>query len=77
VTVLDLIEVDATGQACPMPLLMAKRALNTMQVGQRVQVLATDGGSVRDFRVFAEQTGHLLLESDEAGGIYRYLIEKS
>ena len=75
-TVMDLVEVDATGLACPMPLLKAKRALNTMQAGQRLHVLATDQGSVRDFRVFAEQSGHLLLESDEADGVYRYLIEK-
>ena len=58
-TQLDLVEVDATGLACPMPLLLAKRALNAMQVGQRLRVLATDQGSVRDFRVFAEQSGHL------------------
>jgi tRNA 2-thiouridine synthesizing protein A len=76
-TVMDLIEVDATGLACPMPLLKAKRALNTMQPGQRLRVLATDQGSVRDFRVFAEQSGHLLLQSNEAEGVYSYLIEKS
>ena len=73
----DLIEVDATGLSCPMPLLMAKRALNAMQTGARLRVLATDKGSVRDFAVFAEQTGHLLLESHEVDGIFRYLIEKS
>jgi tRNA 2-thiouridine synthesizing protein A len=75
-TQLDLVEVDATGLACPMPLLKAKRALNSMQVGQRLRVLATDQGSVRDFRVFAEQSGHLLLESAEVDGVYRYLLEK-
>ena len=74
---MDLIEVDATGLACPMPLLQAKRALNSMQPGQRLLVLATDQGSVRDFRVFAEQSGHLLLESTESEGVYSYLIEKS
>jgi len=72
----ELIEVDATGLACPMPLLQAKRALNGMQVGQRLRVLATDRGSVRDFRVFAEQSGHRLLESEESDGVYRYLLEK-
>ena len=75
-TQLDLVEVDAIGLACPMPLLLAKRALNAMQVGQRLRVLATDQGSVRDFRVFAEQSGHLLLDSEEVDGIYRYLLEK-
>lgn len=73
---LDLVEVDAIGLACPMPLLQAKRALNAMQVGQRLRVLATDQGTVRDFRVFAEQSGHLLLDSAETDGVYSYLLEK-
>ncbi len=75
-TELGLIELDAIGLACPMPLLKAKRALNAMQIGQRLRVLATDQGTVRDFRVFAEQSGHLLLDSAEAGGVYTYLFEK-
>jgi len=76
-TELDVIEVDARGLACPMPLLKAKRALNAMRVGQQLRVLATDQGSVRDFRVFAEQSGHFLLDSDETDGVYSYLIEKA
>ena len=75
-TELNVVEVDARGLACPMPLLKAKRALNSMRVGQRLRVLATDQGSVRDFRVFAEQSGHLLLDSDETDGVYSYLMEK-
>lgn len=74
---LDIVEVDAKGLACPMPLLKAKRALNAMAVGQKLRVLATDKGSVRDFRVFAEQSGHLLLASDEACGTYTHLLQKS
>lgn len=72
-----VIEVDATGLDCPMPLLKAKRALNGMQIGQRLRVLATDQGSVRDFRVFAEQSGHRLLDSAELQGVYTYLLEKA
>ena len=71
------VELDARGLDCPMPLLQAKRALNAMRVGQRLQVLATDQGSVRDFRVFAEQSGHVLLASDESEGVYRHLLQKS
>lgn len=71
------VELDTRGLICPMPLLKAKRALNAMTAGQRLQVLSTDQGSVRDFRVFAEQSGHILLASDEAGGVYRHLLQKS
>jgi tRNA 2-thiouridine synthesizing protein A len=73
----EIVQLDATGLECPMPLLKAKRALNTMSSGQQLCVLATDQGSVRDFRVFAEQSGHLLLVSDETDGVYRHLIQKS
>lgn len=69
--------VDARGHRCPMPLLMAKRALNTLQAGDRLQVLATDEGSLRDFDVFARQSGHGLLQAEAVDGEYRLLLEKS
>ncbi|AQA18255.1 response regulator SirA [Halioglobus japonicus] len=72
------IELDAKGLDCPMPLLKAKRALNNMSTGERLRITATDQGSMRDFRVFAEQSGHRLLSSEEsAGGVYIHLIEKA
>ncbi|TGD74119.1 sulfurtransferase TusA family protein [Mangrovimicrobium sediminis] len=70
-------EVDARGLQCPMPLLKAKRALNSLASGDRLQVLATDSGSQRDFQVFAEQSGHNLLSAEvDAEGVYRYLLQK-
>lgn len=72
----ELVELDATGLECPMPLLKAKRALNAMITGQQLRVRATDKGSVRDFHVFAEQSGHLLLASDEVDGVYTHLLQK-
>ncbi len=72
----EVVEIDATGLACPMPLLHAKRALNAMESGQQLRILATDSGSQRDFRVFAEQSGHELLTSDETDGVYSYLLQK-
>ncbi len=74
----DPIELDATGLECPMPLLKAKRALNGMSAGERLRVRATDQGSVRDFRVFAEQSGNRLLASETTEqGVYIHLIEKT
>ena len=70
------LELDTRGLVCPMPLLKAKRALNAMTAGQKLQVLSTDQGSVRDFKVFAEQSGHILLASDETDGVYRHLLQK-
>ena len=70
------LEVDARGLQCPMPLLLAKRALNGMSAGQQLRVIATDRGSVRDFEVFSEQSAHRLISTEERDGIYIHLLEK-
>jgi tRNA 2-thiouridine synthesizing protein A len=68
--------VDARGQRCPMPLLMAKRALNALQSGHNLQVLATDETAIRDFEVFSRQSGHPLLAAERVGDEYHILLEK-
>jgi tRNA 2-thiouridine synthesizing protein A len=69
-------DLDLKGLICPMPLLKAKKALNELQPLQILRVQATDPGSVRDFSVFASQSGHILLSSTEEGGIFTYQIQK-
>jgi tRNA 2-thiouridine synthesizing protein A len=69
-------ELDASGLNCPLPILRAKKALNDMQPGQVLRIIATDPGSVKDFDAFAKQTGNELTESKEEGGKFYYLIKK-
>ncbi len=68
------IVLDVKGMRCPMPLLKAKQALNRMASGEELCVLATDPGSVRDFEVFARQSGHELLEHSVEGDVFRYRL---
>lgn len=72
----EIAEVDARGLSCPLPLLKAKQALNRMAAGERLRVVATDAGSVRDFRVFCEQSGNRLIKASENEGVYTYLLQK-
>lgn len=71
-----IVELDATGLNCPMPLLKAKQALNGMESGCKLRVVATDKGAWRDFSVFAEQSGHLLLDRNESDGQFIFLLQK-
>ena len=70
-------ELDATGLACPMPLLKAKMELNRLAAGAVLKVIATDPGSQRDFRSFARLAGHALLREEENDGVYRYWLRKA
>ncbi|MEH6570463.1 MAG: sulfurtransferase TusA family protein [Halioglobus sp.] len=72
----DYIELDTMGLLCPMPLLKAKRALNAMESGQHLRVLATDQGSVRDFQVFAVHSGNTLISSEEKDGVLIHVLCK-
>ncbi len=69
-------ELDASGLNCPLPILRAKKTLNSMDAGQVLHVIATDPGSIKDFDAFAKQTGNELMESKEEGGKYHFLIKK-
>lgn len=60
-------ELDTRGLNCPLPILKAKKALADMAAGQVLKVLATDPGALRDFQAFCKQTGHELLDAQQAG----------
>ena len=68
-------ELDLKGMSCPLPLLKAKQALNKMESGQVLRVLATDPGSVRDFASFARISGHQLVSSEEMNGVYIHVVQ--
>ncbi|MFU8789533.1 MAG: sulfurtransferase TusA family protein [Methylobacter sp.] len=56
------LEVDASGLNCPLPLLRLKKALMGMGSGDIVKVIATDPAAHLDFGVYADQTGHQIIE---------------
>lgn len=58
-------EVDASGLQCPMPLAKCASALKAMSPGQIVRVVATDEGSVLDFRSWAQQSKNAELLAQE------------
>lgn len=72
-----VVEVDARGLRCPLPLLKAKQALRDLAPGQALRVWATDAGSVRDFDSFARQSGHQLRRDEAPDGAYGYVLIKA
>jgi tRNA 2-thiouridine synthesizing protein A len=69
--------LDAKGLSCPLPILKARKALQTMPAGGTLEILATDPGSVKDFQAFCRMTGNELVESDSGGQAFRFVIRKA
>lgn len=70
-------EYDASGLACPLPIVKTKKALADMTSGQVLKVVSTDPGSVCDMEAFAEQTGNALLESGSESGKFVFFLKKA
>ncbi|MDY6984744.1 MAG: sulfurtransferase TusA family protein [Pseudomonadota bacterium] len=70
------LALDLSGLTCPMPLLKTKQALNRMEAGQVLMVIATDPASERDFQAFSQQSRVPLLETQKADGKFIYWLRK-
>lgn len=70
-------EYDASGLACPLPIVKTKKALADMTSGHVLRVLSTDPGSVCDMAAFAEQTGNALLEQGSENGKFVFYLKKA
>jgi tRNA 2-thiouridine synthesizing protein A len=60
-----------------MPIIRLRQALDRLQDGSVIKVLATDPASVQDMPAFARNTGHELLESAASGDVYEFLFRKT
>ncbi len=70
-------ELDARGLNCPLPILRAKKAINKLEAGQVLKIVATDPGSVKDFEAFCNQTGNELIATSEASDEFTFFIKRS
>ncbi len=57
--------LDASGLACPMPLVKARQELNHLSIGQTLKVICTDRGSINDFQGWAKSANNLELVKQE------------
>jgi TusA-related sulfurtransferase len=63
--------LDVKGESCPMPVVKTKQAIDGLEPGALLEVLATDNGSVSDIAGWAEGTPGVTLEGQserEEGG---------
>ncbi|NLT37994.1 MAG: sulfurtransferase TusA family protein [Methanomassiliicoccus sp.] len=72
-----MVEVlDAKGLMCPMPIVQLAKKFKTMNVGDEIELLATDVGSKADVPAWCQRTGNELVETREENGVYIYRIKK-
>lgn len=74
------MEADATldtfGLLCPMPIIKTAQKMKDLQVGEVLEILATDPGIREDMPAWCRATGNEYLGLEERDGEYRVYVHK-
>ncbi len=69
--------LDCRDLICPLPIIKISTAIRDLEVGQVVEMLATDPGSRADMLAWEKQTGHEILDTKEDDGLFRFYVRKT
>lgn len=68
--------LDVTGLLCPLPVLKARKRLESLPSGSVLKVVATDPMSMIDMPHFCTEQGHLLLSQEHSNQAFHFRIKR-
>ena len=68
--------LDCSGMSCPLPVVKTSQAIKKMEVGQVLELLATDPGVEPDMKAWSGRTGNELLGISRDGDVFHVLIRR-
>ncbi len=72
-----IVRIDACGIQCPGPIIKLKKSIETIQPGERIELIATDAGFPSDAEAWCSTTGNKFIGRNSKNGIHSVIIEKS
>lgn len=74
---MSVTKMDLKGLNCPLPVLRANKKMKEVIAGDMLEIEVTDPAAPKDFQTYSETTGHKLVSSTEAEGVFTICLEKS
>jgi tRNA 2-thiouridine synthesizing protein A len=68
--------LDCKGLPCPMPIVKISQEIPKVAIGDVVEVLTTDPGSIADFPAWAKTTGHAVLAINQEPGLIHVFVKR-
>ena len=67
--------LDARGLLCPLPVIRTQDRIRKLNIGDVLEVVATDPGVLHDIPAWCRVHGHRLLVSEQRADDFRFHIE--
>ena len=77
----DAIKVDKVmdlkGLPCPMPVVKVSKGIKEVEIGQVIEAISSDPGSLSDFPAWARTSGNEILKTEQDGESIRFYIKRN
>jgi tRNA 2-thiouridine synthesizing protein A len=68
--------LDLKGLACPQPVIKVNKGIKEIAVGQVLEAITTDPGSLSDFPAWARTSGNEILKTEQNDGLIKFIIKR-
>jgi tRNA 2-thiouridine synthesizing protein A len=68
--------MDLKGLACPQPVIKVSKGIKEVEVGQILEAVTTDPGSLADFPAWARTSGNEILKTEQESGLIRFFVKR-
>jgi TusA-related sulfurtransferase len=69
--------MDLKGMPCPMPVVKVNKGIKEVEVGQVVEAITTDPGSLADFPAWARTSGNEIIKTEQDGKTIKFYIKRT
>ena len=69
--------IDARGTYCPGPLMELIAGMKQIEVGDELEILSTDEGSVNDVPEWINKVGHVMVDTTQEGDVWHIVVRKA
>jgi len=68
--------LDLKGLPCPMPVVKVSKGIKEVEIGQVLEAVTSDPGSLADFPAWAKTSGNEILQTEQEDGVIRFFIKR-
>jgi TusA-related sulfurtransferase len=69
--------MDLKGLACPMPVVKVSKGIKEVEMGEVIEAITTDPGSLTDFPAWAKTSGNEIIKTDQEGDTIKFYIKRT
>ena len=69
--------MDLKGLPCPMPVVKVSKGIKDVEIGQVIEAVTTDPGSLTDFPAWARTSGNEIVKTEQSDDVIKFYIKRT